>query len=387
MYALKTKNTLVTIMENELPNEMISKRKEVKRILAENYGFNKNRTSEEQNLSDIETFIALFKADRKGISAETKLFSQTAFLRSGDDGKEYRSPEQVFIDLPFENTGLASVGDVLQEKKIWTGYFTAVSDHVAFLLFIKFVGVMAQLKTVERKFRCKTRGTNYDYGEGRTYMLPKEMERENNSSYFDEELYKVTTERETTCINIDYQIYALPAMLKKRTLEASLLIWKTMPLILDWKPSFGVKDWESRKRNKLIATYRPNKKWKGETEFPSWIKKDLTSAAWIPNNDLEFFEPSDISQEDVHKSFEIPKHDDDSFPSWNWYNDIGLRSKKVREEKEFQIAENANRERRILREQAAKELGFSIEEVELFSKYKAFLDKRIGKVIDLFDTE
>jgi hypothetical protein len=382
MYALKTKNTLVTIMENELPNEMISKRKEVKRILAENYGFNKNRTSEEQNLSDIETFIALFKADRKGISAETKLFSQTAFLRTGDDGKEYRSPEQVFIDSPYENTSLASLGDLLYEKKIWIGYFTAVSDHEAFLSFLKLVGVMIQLKAVERKFRCATRVGKYDYGDERTSGNP--WEREYSSSYCIDQNYRGTKESQN-CVNIDYQIYRLPEILRKQNLETSLMVWKTMPLILNW--TYRLRDSKSRRLNKFIATYIPNSKWKGPTEFQSWIQKDLSTEAWIPNNDLEFLKPSDISQEDVHKSFEIPKHDDDSFPSWNWYDAIGLRSKKIHEEMEFQITENAKSERQVRREKAAKELGFSMEEVELFTRYKAFLDKRIGKVVDLFDAE
>ena len=128
-------------------------------------------------------------------------------------------------------------------------------------------------------------------------------------------------------VNVDYCIWELDEFFKEPTLEKSLLIWKTV----------------SEATDKQIALYQPNKSQK-RIWHPSQVIHQLRNLAWIPDKFGGFQKPSDIPRSGIHKEFRL---DIQNYQ----LNDIGLFDKEKKEE-------------------AAKILRFTMEEVELFTKYK-----------------
>ena len=144
--------------------------------------------------------------------------------------------------------------------------------------------------------------------------------------------------------NEDYHIYELKDLLKNPTIESSLKIWNTL---------------SKASHEKLFAIYIPNEAFKKKygksltyhSVFQSRIIHLLKEYKWIPDQEGNFHNPSepDFYPESVHGDF---KRDNRN----RWLDEIGLMPGKKKQ--------------RELREETAKTLGFTMEEVELFTKYK-----------------
>lgn len=132
---------------------------------------------------------------------------------------------------------------------------------------------------------------------------------------------------------------------KKPSIENSLRIWNTL---------------SNASRDKLMAIYIPNETFKkkygkylsSHSVFPSRIILLLKEYNWISDQEGNFHKPSpDFYRESVHSDFKCDNRN-------GWLDEIGLMPGKKKQEQ------------RKLREEAAKTLGFTMEEVELFTKYK-----------------
>lgn len=191
-----------------------------------------------------------------------------------------------------------------------------------------------------------------------------------NNPSCDEENYKGIREeaRKTYYRNSDYCIFELEGLLESPTIENSLRVWKTLSKSQDFV---------------LQAVYIPNKEFKKKNryllQFPSRIAHLLSKHAWIPNQEGVFFKPSEITLEEIHSDFIY----DDS--RYDWKYKIGLYDKETSEEVKEEQEQQKLKEEIERKEIAAKTLGFTMEEVEIFTKYKEILEKRIGKFVDIFE--
>lgn len=125
----------------------------------------------------------------------------------------------------------------------------------------------------------------------------------------------------------DYCIWGLEKFFEEPTLEKSLLLLK---IILEAS-------------GKNIALYQPNKSQERKA-YPSQVIHQLRKLRWIPDKIGDFHKPSDISRSMIHEEFE-------PYIRKDWFKEIGLFDKEDKEK-------------------SAKILGFTMEEVELFTKYK-----------------
>lgn len=168
----------------------------------------------------------------------------------------------------------------------------------------------------------------------------------NNRSYDKKKLHKGIKEirnkldgtKSKIYQNDDYYIYGLEKLLKNPNIKNSLKIWNTL---------------SKASSDKIRAIYIPNEKFKKENPysltFPSRIIHLLKEYNWIPDQEGNFHNPSEpeFYRESVHSDFKCNNRN-------GWLDEIGLVPREKKQE----------------REKAARTLGFTMEEVELFTKYK-----------------
>lgn len=207
---------------------------------------------------------------------------------------------------------------------------------------------------------CKFRYNESELGDGMSYYIY--IGGDNPSC--DENNYKGVREREA--VNKDYYISKLTELLENPTIENSLRIWKTM---------------SEAHSSILFAHYIPNKDFQKEKpyllKFHSRIVHLLINYAWIPDQEENFYKPDDpkISSETIHKDFKWES-------SKEWFYEVGLIQTKRDYEKQLQKQQEFEE-----KEKAAKILGFTMEEIEIFTKYKKVIENRIGKFVDIFETQ
>lgn len=156
-----------------------------------------------------------------------------------------------------------------------------------------------------------------------------------NNPFYDENSDYFKGVRERNPINEDYYISGLNQLLETSTLESSKRIWQQMTKVPN---------------NCFTAIYVPNDRFRNyhkRTRFPSRFLHSLRNHAWIPDQKGNFHKPSEILLENVHHDFDL--ENDDYF-----FSRIGLLTNKDSDEKE----------------NAAEILGFTMDEVELFTKLK-----------------
>jgi len=258
--------------------------------------------------------MTLFIAYCKKNPLEQVLFRNSAILLGVSDGDNlyWLKPEELCLDEPYLETGLAKLVTIHKKMTVWQSYQEKLSKSQLkdFVDFLKVTGVMVTLR-VEK---AKLNGFH---------------------PYFDE-LMKDRTGRESSYeIDEDYTIPNLIMYLKLKSISCSLLIWNA----LINAESIVAK-----------ASYRPNSKYLTQTA-DSQLVCHLKSYAWIPNKQGSFCKPQDMSRD------ELP----DDFP---FNNTNGLltaiefgKTAKDKEEKEKRLQEQATASFKE-KEKNAQELGF-----------------------------
>ena len=220
---------------------------------------------EDSYYEDLKLFISYFKKN----PLEQNLFrNKTILLGISVENKLYWSKsEDLCLDKPYLETGLAELVAIHGKKPVWAGYQEKLSEGQFrdFVDFIKATGVMIGLKVSEAPV-------------------------DKNPAYFGWSLKKYingTREYRTTCIEEDYSIIDIEKYLKQGTISSSLLIWGAL-INADQKVA--------------KALYRPNSK-HPKHEADSQLVHHLKYDAWIPNKQGVFSTPQDMSRDDLRDDF------------------------------------------------------------------------------------
>lgn len=210
----------------------------------------------ENHFNDILLFIDYYKR-----SQNISIFSNYRILI--DENCQLDHPTNLYIDNTFLETGLNHIYNrqdaTYSINRIYEGYNEIASED--FIAFIKKLGIVTQLQ-IER-----TSIWNNQYKD----QLIEGMYGNNGSDYY---------------VNKDYYIPGLDQLLKLKDKEVSKIIWKTI---------------DSLDSEYLYAKYRINSKYTTR-KHPSQLINKLKSSNWIPDIYENFFEPSKISEYDLHES-------------------------------------------------------------------------------------
>lgn len=221
---------------------------------------------EDSYFEDLKLFISYFKKN----PLEQSLFKNLTYLlglgMSYEDNLLYWSkPEQLCLDQPYLETGLATFTAIHGKKQVWRGYKEKLNtDQLKdFVDFLKANGVMIGLKVSQAPLNKNPKWSN----------LLKDK-------------HNGKRESQTNCIEEDYSIIEIERFLKLRSYSAEL-IWNTL-IKADTKVA--------------KARYRPNSSCVIR-EADSQLVHHLKNHAWIPNKQGDFCKPQDMTRDDLRKEF------------------------------------------------------------------------------------
>ena len=216
------------------------------------------------HLSHMKLFVAFHKA----FPQKTKVFlDKRIFLGQRTDSEtdlQWFAAKSLFLDLPFEDTGLASIEGASGNWMLWGGY-QKLSIKKAFVEFVKALEIQSNLPiiatdTVENPLRKELRA--------------------------DWSLYGVRW-RESSGIDQDWTIENIDALVNTPSVECSRLLWATL---IKANPEVAK------------AKFRPNKQYdvrEADSQLINWLK----ASAWIPNASGAFQTPQDISRDQLLPGF------------------------------------------------------------------------------------
>ncbi len=212
---------------------------------------------------DLKQFISYLKKNPN----EASLFSGHTFLLGvpHDGGLNWCKPDQLCLDNPFLETGLAELTKIHEKDVVWKGYQDKLieSELIDLTEFLKEIGVMYELEVKQVYIAGNPRADELkkDYGYRTTY----------------------------TCyaINYDYSISNIDKYLVAQSISASRLIWDAL-INADAKCA--------------KARFRPNSNYNTREE-ESQLVYHLKRHAWIPDKSGTFHKPQDMTKDDLLTSF------------------------------------------------------------------------------------
>lgn len=210
---------------------------------------------------DLKLFISYYKKK----TLEQGLFrNRTILLGISDEDKLYWSkPEELCLDNPYLETGLAELVTIHKKRTVWRNYHEKLSESQLgdFVEFLKATGVMTGLVVV--KVPLYTNPYHVD-------LLKDWCGRSSE--------YEVSE---------DYSVAELNTFLNLQSIKCSLLIWGAL-INADQKVA--------------KARYRPNSKYQIRVA-DSQLVHHLKNHDWIPNKQNVFCKPQDMSREDLRDDF------------------------------------------------------------------------------------
>lgn len=283
---------------------------QVHSVLRQRYTKEADKPDDELYLKDLERFISLIKREPE----QGRLFSEFCIFKRicGD----WATPEQVFLDSPYLDTGLTAyyqlLGDTTTKAALSEWYQSASLSKEQFRKFAQALDVTYELRIDEVKCKWNNK-KDYLYGAAGARVSTNEVDR-------------------------DYIIPYLHKVIEAKDIGISRLIWGTM-----CRDSHG----------KLTAEYR--KSFSGETRTaPSLLVNWLQSRAWVPQSNGDFVRPSETSRTLLPKGFPLDE-------GYEWL-------KAVR----FGENERQRSEEHKKRQTTARELGFpdegSLRDAQWFAK-------------------
>lgn len=260
IYESKKKGELDNIKEflTKIGVREVGESEEIEGILKSRYTHKAEIPNKETYFKDLVRFVQLVEHDR----GKAALFDGYWIFKTVND--EWRRPQDIFLDSPYEQTGLSAYYGALENdelpKALSKKYQKCGIEKERLVEFAKSVGVVCQLPISE--VRCYN-NPQWDY------------------------LKDVPGERSTSPINRDYQIEGLPHLLKSRSLELSKLVWGTM-YCLD--------------ERFLCAIYGKNQS-SGYRTTDSQLVHLLKDMAWVPQKNGDFVRPCDATRDQLPKGF------------------------------------------------------------------------------------
>ncbi len=269
----------------------------VEKILEVRYSANSLRPDKEH----LSFFVSLVEEEPHRAS----LFSSHLIFKR-DDGR-YGKPSQVFLDVPFLDTGLRAyydgLGDTASRRALSDEYLQCGVTLERLAAFARAVGAQTALEV--RAAHCQSNAQWEMLASG-------QIRKPSNDTY--------------KRINSDYDIPELARLAALRSEAASRLIWSTMVNVVQ--------------PDQLIACYRHNNK-SPMHSGPSQLVHRLITACWVPQSDGRFVCPADAVRDQLPKDFAFDA-------DWPWIQAIRFGSNAPRE------SEEQLRKRAI-----AEELGFA----------------------------
>ena len=215
---------------------------------------------ETDHYDDLKEFITFWTKN----PTDAYLFKEKAFLLgiSSDEKLRWLKPEELCIDIPFQETGLAELIEIHKKHALWNGYIGKLDKPQAenFTDFIKAVGVKHSISITSAPIN-----SNPNYCE----LLQDLWEGAKKTEY---------------SLELDYSIDLLESYLVVRSIAASRLIWQAV-IRYDGDAS--------------MAKYRPNKTFPTTREADSQLVHHLKSVAWIPDKSGEFHKPQDMTRNEL----------------------------------------------------------------------------------------
>jgi hypothetical protein len=216
------------------------------------------------HFNDVKFFINFFKNN----PTEKIIFKNKKFLIGATNQEKelfWSKPEQLYLDVPYMETGLAEIEANIKKKLVWSDYSKKLGENQLkdFVDFLEDLGVMVALKVekVSLNNNPKTRELWKDFFNGA---------------------------RDTsTGINDDYSIIGIESYINRKSILCSKLIWLTL-LGADAKVA--------------KARYRPNQTYVVR-EADSQLIHHLKNNSWIPNKQGKFCKPSDMARDDLPRDF------------------------------------------------------------------------------------
>ncbi len=180
-----------------------------------------------------------------------------------EDDLDWCAAESLFLDLPFEETGLSAIEGASDKRMLWSGY-EKVGPKKAFIEFVKALGIQADLPVVR---------TNTHYNRARDKL---------RADYLHQGGW-----RSDSGIDDDWTIKHIDTFFLKPTIESSRLLWATLT---NARPEVAK------------AKFRPNRKFpirEEDSQLIWWLKNN----AWIPDANGDFQRPQDISRDQLPPGF------------------------------------------------------------------------------------
>jgi len=292
---------------------------QVKAILKQRYSYLAERPKNETYFTDLKKFIHLVN-DK---TPHSTLFANYYIFKRSD--KKWSTPNDVYLHLPFLDTGLnvyyEELGNKADEWPLDKEYYCKAGFKLEDIgIFAKIAGAVSELNV--KKMAIPTCHPKYDE---LIINSPGGWSREYG-------------------INQDYSIEAFSCLLDNPSIAIAKLVWRTMcSLPTDY----------------LLSQYRNNSHYR-TCEAPSTLVYDLRNAEWVPQNswdDLTFVCPCNASVEKLPKGFSYEKG-----KKWLEIIKFGddIRQRELQVSQEYQN-----------KKQAAKTLGFnSLEEAEEIADLK-----------------
>jgi hypothetical protein len=268
----------------------------VEAILKRRYTHEAEVPDEKTYRKDLKRFVALAEAqpDKAGLFTGYYIFECADF---------WRTPDCVFLDQPYADTGLRAFYDALGEE----------SDRVA-------LNDAYQARGIGGKRLAK-----FALAVGATGCLAIETTSCGGNPDVGRLIWSAPGKWSSYGFNRDYHIPRLDELLERPNAALSQLVWRTLAQQED-------DSWTT-------ATYRNNSSWAPRTA-PSQLVCVLKDRAWVPQTDGRFVCPAEATRELLPAGFPFD-------PGWEWLQkiDFGLRQAEQSEE-------------HLERQALAKELGF-----------------------------
>lgn len=211
-------------------------------------------------IKDLKQFIAYWKKN----PTEAGLFSGYTFLLDGR--MSWRKPEQLCLDNPYLETGLAGLAKIHRKDKIWDGYKDKLGESQLkdLTAFLKAIGAMHGLKV----------------GPADTCDNPC-------ASELRKDFYRSGTRRSNYMIDEDYSISRIDRYLAAQSIPASGLIWDALI---------------HAEAKSAKARFRPNQLYRIR-EAESQLVYHLKRHAWIPDKSGNFRNPQEMTKDDLRTDF------------------------------------------------------------------------------------
>lgn len=236
-----------------------------------------------------------------------------------NENKELTRVNKILLSEPYIDNNLYLI-EGMDGCHILCDYYIDLPNKDQFLEFIKKLGVLTTIP-------IKEQGIPYNHP-NRTKLV----DYKGRSSDYG--------------IDRDYTIVDIESLLKSKSEDKSLLVWKTLI---------------KAEKEKQFAIYRRNKT-SDQNSAPSSLIYALKKYEWIPDKNNEFHKPANISQDMLPKNF---IYDD----SKDWMTAIGLGENIKRSQEEYKktdkmIQDNTGYTLDLL--EAAKNAGITQEAFEKF---------------------